>query len=193
MTLPEFGRYLVSAVIGSLLTLVVTLTAQHQSQASTRAATAAENERKDTEARKQLLNQLAGAYDDFGDAPRRAAEFAEGNGIGRADDVRVVMRHFARVVRMVRTGQVTAEEAANHYGGRMSGWGRRFTDIASGRFKVNRAFSNVELHNMRLLGPALVQISEKATDPELGEDMDDVSEYDAVSNSADAAAPNSTL
>lgn len=187
MTLPDFGRHALSALIGAVLTLAATLLVQYHSHSFSQSVIDAENIRKENDREMEILNQLAGAYDDLGDIPRKAAEFAEEGSIGTADDVRVVVRHFTRVMRAIRTNQVGADKVANYYGGRLRGWGIRLSALSEPGNRQHNKFSNIEKHNIRLLGPALTEIAEKFSVSFYDkDDLPAVSAYAEMDNSESA-------
>ena len=127
-----------------------------------------------------LLESFGKAYDDLGDLPRQAVEFAETGRGGSANDVRVMARHFARLVQAVTSKAIAPEAAALQYANHLRGWGKRFIDIAERSVPSASKFSDVERYNFRLLGPALRALANESSDNSTG--IAEVDQYATESN-----------
>jgi hypothetical protein len=123
---------------------------------------ARKREDNERERARALLESFGKAYDDLGDLPRRAAEFAETGRNGTVADVRVMYRHFARLRDSVTSKALTPDAVAQKYAPYLRGWGTRFMNLGESIAPSAPAFSKIERYNFSVLGPALAALSKRA-------------------------------
>ena len=120
---------------------------------------AAEKTEQAATQRQKTLELLAGAFFDLGDQNRLAVEFSENGKIGSPDDVRLVFRHFSRVVNTISIGAVSSNEVIKYYGrGRIEGWGKRFINLSNGVAPMSKRFSTNERYNFGVTGSYLIRL-----------------------------------
>jgi hypothetical protein len=132
--------------------------------------------------RRDRVSRLIAAYDALDDLPRRAQAYIDDGSEGSVSDVRDVARHFRKTISETVLENVRKEDVAKYYGGRLYGWGNRFSQIGNGSSPTSKNFGNIERNNFRLLGAALIDIADTVPLPEPSAAADALTNYWSDSN-----------
>lgn len=183
------------AIGGAILTLLggMALSSFQAGQAREQRAidVAAEQELQLKKERQIRVSALGDAYDDLGDTPRRAIEFIADGKEGGANDVRIMYRHFSRLISVVRSEGIPIEDVRRRYGeNKLASWSARLDKVAAKNAVTSRLFSDAERRDFAVVAAGL-QLLAGSEDVEQVTDMENATSS-ILDSAADAIASNGT-